>query len=119
MSAPPTLIACKRTGIQATQDIECSECGGDVCLVVFARVEPSFGMQLYRAWFLTRDEDGEERQVSREEWVQAERAAGFRPKPGLGPEATGSFSSSAMMLSGRCVDTWLGREPLVARWVTP
>lgn len=37
--------------------------------------------------------DGPRQRVSQEEFVSAERAAGFRPKPGCGPVATGGFSS--------------------------
>ena len=46
-------------------------------------------------YFLT-----EEREVTKEEWVRAERAAGFRPKgEDVGQPATGSFSSGK--ISGR------------------
>mgnify|MGYP001562460708 CR=1 FL=1 len=31
-----------------------------------------------------------------EQFVQAERGAGFRPKPGCGPIATGGFSSGSV-----------------------
>jgi len=40
-------------------------------------------------------------EVSQEKFVQAERAAGFRPKPGCGPVATGGFSNGSVC----------GREP--------
>lgn len=32
-------------------------------------------------------------EVTQEEFIQAERSAGFRPKPGCGPVATGGFGS--------------------------
>jgi len=35
-------------------------------------------------------------EVSQEKFVQAERAAGFRPKPGCGPVATGGFSNGSV-----------------------
>lgn len=43
--------------------------------------------------------DGAERKVTQDEFVRAERTAGFRPKPGCGPVATGGFSSG--VLAGR------------------
>ena len=33
--------------------------------------------------------------VTKDEWLAAESRAGFRPKPGCGPYATGGFSDSA------------------------
>ena len=35
-------------------------------------------------------------EVTQEEFIQAERSAGFRPKPGCGPVATGGFDSGAL-----------------------
>ena len=35
-------------------------------------------------------------EVTQAQFVAAERAAGFRPKPGLGPVATGGFSSGSI-----------------------
>lgn len=40
--------------------------------------------------------DGPWREVSQSEYLAAERAAGFRPKPGCGPYVTGSFSHGEM-----------------------
>lgn len=37
---------------------------------------------------------GMKKEVTREEWIKAERAAGFRPKGGGDEEATGGFGSS-------------------------
>ena len=34
--------------------------------------------------------------VTQEDWLKAERNAGFRPKPGLGPYATGGFSDGSI-----------------------
>lgn len=44
-----------------------------------------------RRYFLRLGVSEPEREVTRQEYVAAERAAGFYPKPGLGPEATGAF----------------------------
>lgn len=35
-------------------------------------------------------------EVTQDEFVRAERGAGFRPKPGLGPVATGGFTSGGI-----------------------
>jgi len=43
---------------------------------------------------------GMEKEVTRKEWIQAERDAGFRSKFGYAQEATGGFSSSSGV-SGR------------------
>lgn len=43
-------------------------------------------------------------EVTEEEFVRAERGAGFRPKPGLGPVATGGFSSGGIRGSVRYGD---------------
>lgn len=40
-------------------------------------------------------------EVTEDQFVNAERGAGFRPKPGCGPVATGGFSSGGQ--SGRTV----------------
>jgi len=49
--------------------------------------------------YFVKDGEGPEREVTQDEYVATERSAGFRPKPGCGPEATASFSSGR--LSGR------------------
>ena len=38
--------------------------------------------------------DSEWKEVTQAEFVKAERAAGFHPKPGCGPVATGGFGGS-------------------------
>ncbi|KKL77822.1 hypothetical protein LCGC14_2031030 [marine sediment metagenome] len=43
-------------------------------------------------WWLKSVIDDEWKEVTQDKWVAVERLAGFRPKPGLGPEATGGFS---------------------------
>jgi hypothetical protein len=48
---------------------------------------------------------GLKREVTREEWIQAERAAGFRSKGGDNTEATGGFSSGCVSGSIEYVKT--------------
>lgn len=43
-------------------------------------------------YFVSRDGQPEA-EVSQDEFVRAESSAGFRPKPGCGPTATGGFSN--------------------------
>lgn len=51
--------------------------------------------------YLLTEGDGPEREVTAEEWISAERRAGFHPKPGLGPFATAGFGSTNPDLHGR------------------
>lgn len=50
-------------------------------------------------YFLKRN-DEEEKEVSQQEFINAERASGFHPKSGDGP-ATGGFSNSRTGWNGR------------------
>lgn len=45
------------------------------------------------------------RAVSRDEFAEAERRAGFHPKQGCGPLATAGFGSSVRNVQGRITDT--------------
>lgn len=57
-------------------------------------------------------------EVSQDEWIAAERAAGFRPKPGCGPLATGGFSSgnvSGTYTTDGKEPAWSPRASLSAR----
>lgn len=47
-------------------------------------------------YFLKAEWQKEYQEVTQEEFVQAERSAGFRPKPGCGPCATAGFSSGSI-----------------------
>jgi hypothetical protein len=47
-------------------------------------------------YYLKADHQTEWQEVSQEQFVTAESNAGFRPKPGCGPVATGGFSGSGM-----------------------
>lgn len=51
-------------------------------------------------YFLTHAPLGEE-EVTEQEFIQAERAAGFFPKFGSDGPATGGFSNSQLNISGR------------------
>lgn len=103
---PEEITACKITGYRADENGDCPACGGDACIIRFKFTKYLGDIPIYRAWFLSGP-GLPERRVSRENYCQAERAAGFTPKPGLGPEATASFGTEG--LSGRTVDTWPSR----------
>lgn len=53
---------------------------------------------------------GKETVVSKDEWLKAERTAGFAPKPGLGPYATAGFSTGALSGRLRKCDHGTGRQ---------
>jgi hypothetical protein len=44
--------------------------------------------------YFVKIDDKPEREVTAEEFVRAERDAGFHPKPGCGPFATAGFGST-------------------------
>lgn len=50
-------------------------------------------------YFLTRG-DGPKLEVTQDEFLAAERLAGFVPKPGCGPASTGGFSGTVGFLGG-------------------
>lgn len=52
-------------------------------------------------YFLAPADTEDWQEVTQERFVAAERAAGFIPKPGLGPVATGGFSSTAAKFKGK------------------
>lgn len=59
-------------------------------------------MAIKEKYFITEG-NTPEREVTQEEYVRAERSAGFHPKPGCGPTATASFSGKCggQDISGR------------------
>jgi hypothetical protein len=58
-------------------------------------------------YWLRATESGFYSQVSLEQWCQAERGAGFHPKPGCGPTATGGFSSGGLSGTAQYPETVL------------
>lgn len=66
--------------------------------VQFRAAQYRGGIDMKKRYFIKIKGFGE-KEVDQETYVQFEQEAGFYPKPGCGPEATGGFSSGSV--SGR------------------
>jgi len=54
-----------------------------------------------KLYFLKADWQEEWTEISEEQFIKAEHAAGFWPKPDCGPVATAGFSSTLTMTAGK------------------